>query len=196
MNPREWDTRVPFKTIQLPKHQISQPYSRRVQITPPGDSIRITRGLRGYTRWVRSRAPSRESKYPPGRFYLNHRRARGLHPMGALARTLWRIKIPLDDSIRFTRGLRGYTRRVRLLPGTKYWGTQRGGANNHQTLMLLNRQERDYTSCPNDRGITPSCLTSKGWLCLTRRLRADSASPDIRGKALPRSTSKGRLRLT
>ena len=33
--------------------------------------------------------------------------------MGALARTLWRIKIPPGDSARITQGLGGYTRRVR-----------------------------------------------------------------------------------
>ena len=33
--------------------------------------------------------------------------------MGALARTLWRIKKTSGDSIRITRGLEGYTRRVR-----------------------------------------------------------------------------------
>ena len=32
--------------------------------------------------------------------------------MGALARTLWQIEIPPGDSIRITRGLGGYTRRV------------------------------------------------------------------------------------
>ena len=45
---------------------------------PPGDSIRITRGLRGYTRWVRSHAPSGKVKTPP------------------------------SNSIRITQGLEGY----------------------------------------------------------------------------------------
>ena len=57
---------------------------------PPSDSIRITRGLGGYTRRVRSRAPSGESKYPPG------------------------------DSAPITRGLGGYTHRVHSrAPSTK-----------------------------------------------------------------------------
>ena len=54
-----------------------------------------------------------------------------------------------------------------LLSGTKYWGTQRGGANNHQTLMLPNRQEHNYTSCTNDRRLAPPHPTPEGWLCLT-----------------------------
>ena len=80
---------------------------------PPGDSIRITRGLGGYTRQVHSRAPSGESIYllgdsiritrgldlwqieiHPRRFYPNHPGARGLHPSGALVRTLWQVKSP------------------------------------------------------------------------------------------------------
>ena len=53
-------------------------------------------------------------KIPPEQFYPNHLGAQGLHPMGALMRTLWRIeKYPLGDSIRITRGLRGYTLWVR-----------------------------------------------------------------------------------
>ena len=76
-------------------------YTRRVRSRAPsgeskypsGDSIQITQGLRGYTRWVRSRAPSSESKYPRA-VLSNHPGARGLHPSGALARTLWRIEIP------------------------------------------------------------------------------------------------------
>ena len=48
-----------------------------------------------------------------------------------------------------------------ILSGTEYWGTQRG-ANNHQTLMLPNRQEHNYTSCPNDRRLTPPRPTPEG----------------------------------
>ena len=33
-------------------------------------------------------------KIPPGRFCPNHPGARGLHPSGALARTLWQVKTP------------------------------------------------------------------------------------------------------
>ena len=76
-------------------------------------------------------------KIPPRRFYLNHPGARGLRPLGVLARTLWQVKSPLERFYPNHPGARG------LLSGTKYWGTQRGGANNHQTLMLPNRQERD-----------------------------------------------------
>ena len=36
------------------------------------------------------------SEITPGRSYLNHPGARGLHPTGALVRTLWRIKIPSE----------------------------------------------------------------------------------------------------
>ena len=36
------------------------------QKNPPDDSTRITRGLRGYTHRVRSRAPAGKSKHPPG----------------------------------------------------------------------------------------------------------------------------------
>ena len=82
-NPRERDTRVPLKNYPVDKNQISQPYPRRVQNYPPGDSARITRGLGGYTRWVRSHAPSGELKYPP------------------------------SDSAQITRGLGGYTHWVR-----------------------------------------------------------------------------------
>ena len=60
---------------------------------------------------------------------------------------------------------------LRGLSGTESWGTQRGGANNYQTVMLPNRQERNYTSCP----------TTEGWLRLARPLRAGSASPNPRG---------------
>ena len=67
--------------------------------------------------------------------------------------------------------------------GTEYWDTQSGGANNHQTLMVPNRQERNYTFSP----------TTEGWLRLARPLRADSASPDDWEQALPRSTSEGWL---
>jgi hypothetical protein len=47
---------------------------------PLGDSIKITRGLRGYTRRVRSRAPSGKPNHPP------------------------------SDSIRITQGFGGYYR--------------------------------------------------------------------------------------
>ena len=45
------------------KNQISLSYPRRVRKHPPGDSTRITRGLKGYTRRVRSRAPSGKSEH-------------------------------------------------------------------------------------------------------------------------------------
>ena len=32
-----------------------------------------------------------QGESPPGRFFLNHPGAQGLHPTGALTRTLWRI---------------------------------------------------------------------------------------------------------
>ena len=152
------------------KNQISQPYPRRVQNYPSSDSIRITRGFGGYTRQVRSRAPSGESKYPPGRFCPNHPRARRLHPTGALARTLWQIEIPpgrfypnhsgatpvgcarahpLASQITLGRFHPNHPGAQGLLSGTDYWGTQRGGTNNHQTLMLPNRQKHSYASCPN-----------------------------------------------
>ena len=109
--------------------------------------------------------------------------------MGALARTLWQTKIPPGRFYLNHPGAQG------LLSGTKYWGTQRGGANNHQTLMLSNRQERSYTSC----------LTTEGWLHFARPLRASSASPDVWGQTPsrptpegwtpPRPTSRSRLRL-
>ena len=91
-------------------------YTRRVRSRAPsgeskyplGDSTRITRGLGGYTHRVCSRAPSGESKYPPGRFYPNHLGTQGLHPLGALAHTLWKVKSPLSDSIRITYELGGY----------------------------------------------------------------------------------------
>ena len=53
--------------------------------------------------------PVKGLNYPPGDSIQN---TRGLHPTGALARTLWRIETPPGDSIRITWGLRGYTRRV------------------------------------------------------------------------------------
>ena len=82
MNPHERDTKVSFKLFSC---QITKSHSHTHE----------------------------ESEIPPGQFYLNHLGARGLHPTGVLMRTLWRIeKYPLGDSIRITRGLRGYTRRV------------------------------------------------------------------------------------
>ena len=119
---------------------------------------------------------------PPGRFG-----ARGLHPSGALARTLWPVKSPLERFYPNHPGARG------LLSGTENWGTQRGGANSHKTLMLPNRQEHNYTSCP----------TTEGWLRLARPLRAgsatpdprglDSTSPDVWGRTPPRPMSEGWL---
>ena len=52
----------------------------------------------------------------PRRFYPNYLEARGLHPTGALARTLWQNdsdeieKHPLGGSIRITWRLGGYCR--------------------------------------------------------------------------------------
>ena len=160
------------------------------QNTPPGDSAQITQGLGGYTHRVRSRAPSGEPEQCPSdsaritwELGIYTHRVRSRAPSGE-------SKHPPGDSARITRGLRGYTHRVRsrapsgksnhppgdsirftrgLLSGTEYWGTQRGGANNHQTLMLLNKQERDYNSC----------LTSGGKLHLARRLRAGFALLDV-----------------
>ena len=57
-NPREQDTRVPFKRSSC---QNTKFHSH----THEG------------------------SELPPGQFYLNHPGARGLHPLGALAHTLW-----------------------------------------------------------------------------------------------------------
>jgi len=60
--------------------------------------------------------------------------------------------------------------------GTDYWGTQRGGTNNYQTLMLPNRREHNYTPCPYNR-----------------RLAAPRPSPE--GWTLPRPMAEGRLHL-
>ena len=75
---------------------------------PPGHSIRITQGLGGYTRWVRSRAPFGKSKYPPSD---STRITQGLG--GYTRRVLshapsGKSKYLLGDSMRITRGLRGY----------------------------------------------------------------------------------------
>jgi len=57
--------------------------------------------------------PRRVQKHPPGD---STRITRGLHPSGALARTLWQTRTPSSepghppgDSTRITRGLGGYT---------------------------------------------------------------------------------------
>ena len=80
-----------------------------------------------------------------------------------------------------------------VLSGTEYWGTQRG-ANNHQTLMLPNRQERNYTSCPTTEGWLHLARPPRAGLRLSRRLGADSASPDVRGLALPRPAPRAGLK--
>ena len=81
--------RIPANRI--PGSHLSYPANKPSNLTaipakgpnhPLGDSIQIIWGLGGYTRWVRSRTPSGESKYHPG------------------------------DSLRITQGLGGYTRRV------------------------------------------------------------------------------------
>ena len=54
--------------------------------------------------------PTKGPIQAPGRLYSNHPGARGLHPSGALVRTLWQIKSPPDDSVRITWGLKGYCR--------------------------------------------------------------------------------------
>ena len=85
----------------------------RIKI-PPGQFYPNHIGLEGYTRWVRSRAPSSELKYPSGDSIRITRglggythRVRSRAPSGE-------SKYPLGDSIRITRGLGGYTHRVRL----------------------------------------------------------------------------------
>ena len=109
-----------LKNIQLTKNQDLRPYPRRVRYYPLGDSTRITRGLRGYTHRVRSRAPSSEliptkSKHPPGDSTRITRglegythRVRSHAPSGELTPT--KPKHPPGDSARTTRGLRGYCR--------------------------------------------------------------------------------------
>ena len=89
----------------------------RIKI-PPGRFCRITQGLGGYTRRVRSRAPSGESKYPqsilpksPGGYT---RRVRSRAPSG-------KSKYPLGDSVQITWGLGGYTRRVRSCAPRTLW---------------------------------------------------------------------------
>ena len=84
MNPREWDTRVPFKLSSCQKTNLAAITAKGPKY-PLGNSTRITRGLGGYTHRVRSRAPS-----------------------GKLTPT--KLKTPPDDSVRITRGLGGYYR--------------------------------------------------------------------------------------
>ena len=63
-----------------------------------------------------SALPAKGPIQPPGRLYSNHLGARGLHPSGALARTLWQSdndeieNTPPGDSIRIARRLGGYCR--------------------------------------------------------------------------------------
>ena len=61
--------------------------------------------------------------------------------------------------------------------------------------LHLTRRLRADSISPDPRGLAPPRPTSGGWLRLIRRLRADSASPDARGLVPPRPTSEGRLRL-
>ena len=159
MNPREWDTRVPFK---LSSCQNTKSHSHTCE----------------------------GSEIPPERFYPNHLGARGLHPSGALARTLWRIKTPLDDFVQITRGLGGYCR-----------GPNTGVPKAELITIKLHASEQTRTQLhflPNDRRLAPPRLTPEGWLrlarppraglCLARppraglrlvrRLGADSALPD------------------
>ena len=53
--------------------------------------------------------PTKDPNYPLGDS-IRITRGSGLHPSGALARTLWQVKTPPGDSIRITRGLGGYCR--------------------------------------------------------------------------------------
>ena len=94
--------RIPGFPYQLSSCQNTKSHSHTHEGSelPPDDSIRITRGLGGYTRWVRSHAPSSESKYPPGNSIRITQGLRGY--------TLWQVKSPPGDSIRITRGLGGY----------------------------------------------------------------------------------------
>ena len=87
MNPREWDTRVPFK---LSSYQNTKSHSHTCEGSelPPGRFYTNHLGARGLhltgalvrTLW--------QIETPPGQFYPNHLGAQGLHPMGALMRTL------------------------------------------------------------------------------------------------------------
>ena len=91
MNPHEWDTRVPFKLYSCQKSNLTVIPVKGPNY-PPGDSIRITRGLHPTGALVRTLW---RIAIPLGRLYLNHPGAQGLHPSGALMRTLWQVKIPL-----------------------------------------------------------------------------------------------------
>ena len=75
------------------KHQISQPYPRRVQNIPRAILSESSMGS-GATPDGCARAHPLANRNTPGRFYPNHPGAQRLHLTGALARTLWRIKIP------------------------------------------------------------------------------------------------------
>ena len=111
---------IPAKKIQSTKRQVLWPYPRRARYYPPDDSTQITRGLGSYTHLVCASAPSGELTpiLPPGRFYSNHPGTWGLHPLGALTRTLWRtnsdeIETPPGRFYPNHPGLGGYTHRVR-----------------------------------------------------------------------------------
>ena len=103
-----------LKTIQLKKTKSHSLTLKGSEITPPGDSARITQGLGGYTRRVRSRAPSSELKYPPGDSARITRGLRGYTQWVRSRAPSSESKYPPGDSTRITRGLGGYTRRVRL----------------------------------------------------------------------------------
>ena len=87
---------------------------------------------------MRSRAPSGKLKYPLGN---SIRITRGLHPSGALARTLWQVKSPPSDSIQITWGARG------LHPT---------GALARTLWRIETPLERFYPNHPRARGLHPS----------------------------------------
>jgi len=68
-------------------------------------------------------------------------------------------------------------------------------SNKNATTLLTRTTEDWFRLARPPRAKIPLCLPYEGKLRLARRLRADSASLDVRGLAPPHPTSEGRLRL-
>ena len=152
------------------KHRVLRPYPRRARYYPPGDSTRITRGLRGYTHRVRLRAPSGEltlilplgdsTQITRGLGGYTHR-VRSRAPSGELTPT--KSKHPPGDSAQTTRGLRGYCRE----PNTGL--PKEMELNNHRTLKTPERTRAPLRFLPE---------RWEFWFHLARCPSASSASPN------------------